>query len=221
MKLAAPAKPPATDVPAMTVQPASPARHDSHDTNETTVAAMSLPRPPLPPPLKAAPANIPAPKPAPRPAEPTESDMQSVLARLRQSGPSQAAAPAPAQPNQQATRAPDRAARPADQPALPRLTAARAALGAGRMDDAVRLLQEAQLQLVFRPVDTSAANPEGIGQGASDVARALEALSGNNVPNGMRFIDQAIGDLNGNRTNSPAALSDLRSTGYAPAYPPR
>jgi hypothetical protein len=208
----------------MTIQPpkspiASP-RHEARESNEPDTAAIDLPRPPIPPALKASPASPQGAKPAPKATEPVESDMQSVLARLRQSGP-QFASANPQQPQSSARPAETKPARAAEQPALPRLTSARSALVAGRIDDAVRLLQEAQLQLVFRPVDTTGANPEGVGQGASDVARALEALSANNVPNGVRFIDQAIGDLTGIRTNSTAAQSEMRSTGYAPAYPPR
>jgi hypothetical protein len=212
---------PAAETPAMTIQPKPTAapRQDTHSSAE--VATNTLPRP-APPPVKAAPSPPAAAKPAPKAPEPVESDMQSVLARLRQSGSAQQGPAAPAQ-NLQPARAPapTKSDRPANMPALPRLMLARAAMVANRADDAVRLLQEAQLQLVFRPVDTNGVSPDGVGQAASSVARSLEALSANNVANGIRFVDQAIANLNGNGTNSPPTQSDLRSTGYAPAYPPR
>ena len=51
-------------------------------------------------------------------------------------------------------------------PSIPRLAAARAALANGRIDDARRLLQEAQLQLVFRPVNAADEDPPLVGKGA-------------------------------------------------------
>ena len=77
------------------------------------------------------------------------------------------------------------------------------------------------MQLVFRPVDTPDANPEAAGRAASDVARALEALSANNAAGGAHYIDRAVADLNGAKASSSGAYSDFRATGYAPAYPPR
>ncbi|HEX2943325.1 MAG TPA: hypothetical protein VHO91_19890 [Rhodopila sp.] len=154
----------------------------------------------------------PVPPPVLPPPRPSTDDSQSVLARLRQGGPQ----PQPLELPRPAENRP-----PVASPALPRLSAARSALASGRADDAVRLLQEAQLQLVFRPIDTPGADPAATGQGASDVARALEALSANNVPASMRYIDHAMADLNGVKTASPTAYSGSGSTGYAPAYPPR
>ncbi len=86
----------------------------------------------------------PPPPPPPLPIRQETDDTQSVLARLRQgtSGPVRTSDP------QQSI---EPKARPVPSPSIPRLTAARAALAAGRVEDARRMLQEAQLQLVFRP----------------------------------------------------------------------
>ncbi|HQT78749.1 MAG: hypothetical protein B7Z80_20630 [Rhodospirillales bacterium 20-64-7] len=166
------------------------------------------------PPRTAPPARVAVARPVPPlvlpPPRPETDDSQSVLARLRQAGPQPLPVPRPAENRP-----------PATSPALPRLTAARSALASGHTDDAVRLLQEAQLQLVFRPIDAPGADPEATGQGASDVARALEALSANNIPASRRYIDRAMADLNGIKTTPSAAFPGSGATGYAPAYPPR
>jgi hypothetical protein len=82
-------------------------------------------------------------------------------------------------------------------------------------------MQQAQLQLVFRPVDAPGADPEAAGKAASDVAHALEALSANDIPRSRRYVDIAIDDVSGGGTNPPVQESGMRSTGYAPAYPSR
>ena len=106
-------------------------------------------------------------------------------------------------------------------PTVPELNAARAALASGRIDDARRLLQQAQLQLVFRPVSSAGEDSPAAARGAADVARALDALSANDAPLSRRYIDIAAGDLSGIATNPPLQETQIRSTGYAPAYPPR
>jgi hypothetical protein len=104
---------------------------------------------------------------------------------------------------------------------LPRLSAARAALANGQIEDARRLLQQTQLQLVFGPVDAPGDELPQAGKGAADVARALDALSANDVGLSRRYIDVAVGDLSGVATNPPVQESVRRASGYAPAYPPR
>jgi hypothetical protein len=94
-------------------------------------------------------------------------------------------------------------------------------LANGQIEDARRLLQQAQLQLVFGPVDSPVDDPPATGRGAANVARALEALSANDVPLSRRYIDVAVGDLSGNPANPPVQESVRRASGYAPAYPPR
>jgi hypothetical protein len=104
---------------------------------------------------------------------------------------------------------------------MPRLSAARDAVAKGRIDDARRLLQEAQLQLVFRPIDASGDDPSTANKAAADVARALEALSANDALLSRRYIDVAVNDLSGNGTDTVNQQPDGRASGYAPAYPPR
>jgi hypothetical protein len=161
----------------------------------------------------------PPPPPLPQPPRPAADDTQSVLARLRQLTPAPAPAPAPAQP---ADLSPPQEARPRPpSPSLSRLAAARAALSNGQIEGARRLLQEAQLQLVFRPIDAPGDEPQAAGKGASDVAHALDALSANDVPLSRRYVDAAVADISGVTTSPPIQASEGRPSGYAPAYPPR
>jgi hypothetical protein len=153
---------------------------------------------------------LPAPPPLPTPPRQEAEDAQSVLARLRQISPAQSAE-APPQVD-----ARPRVSGPS--PSLPRLNAARAALANGRIEDARRLLQEAQLQLVFGPAGDGSPSA---GRGATDVARALDALSANDVTSGRRYVEIAMGDLSGTTTNLLSQDAARRAPGYAPAYPPR
>jgi hypothetical protein len=161
---------------------------------------------------------VPAPPPLSQPAPPRQEQdpAQSVLARLRQLAP---ASP----PAQQPIPLPPADPRPrlAPSPSLPKLTAARAALASGRVEDARRLLQEVQLQLVFRPVNGAGDEAPSAGKGAADVAHALEALSGNDTALSRRYIDVAVEDLSGAGTTTPMQETQMRASGYAPAYPPR
>ena len=164
--------------------------------------------------LKPAPSPPPLPQSAPPRQE--QDPAQSVLARLRQLAP---ASP----PAQQPIPLPPADPRPrlAPSPSLPKLTAARAALASGRVEDARRLLQEVQLQLVFRPVNGAGDEAPSAGKGAADVARALEALSGNDTALSRRYVDVAVDDLSGAGTTPPVQETQMRPSGYAPAYPPR
>jgi hypothetical protein len=197
-----------------------PARRDAAKPDNVK-AEPARPEPAKPPPqkltlLKPAPAPPPPPS-QPSAASPDTDDAQSVLARLRQLGPA-AAPPQPALPTPPMEPKP----RPAPSPSLSRLTAARAALASGRVEDARRLLQEAQLQLVFRPVNAAGDDSPAAGKGAADVAHALDALSANDVPLSRRYIDIALDDLSGSATNPPVQETQVRPpSGYAPAYPPR
>ncbi|HEY4042232.1 MAG TPA: hypothetical protein VGM32_10390 [Rhodopila sp.] len=140
-------------------------------------------------------------------------DAQSVLARLRQLAPSPPPVDTPSPPEAKP--------RQASLPLVPRLNAARAALANGQIEDARRLLQQAQLQLVFGPINAPEDAPPTSGKGALDVAHALDALSANDITLSRRYIDVALGDLSGNPTNPPIQESNRRISGYAPAYPPR
>jgi hypothetical protein len=147
-------------------------------------------------------------KPPPPRARADTDDTQSVLARLRQLAP--ATPPTPAE-----------GAERVSSPSLPGLVAARSALASGQVEDARRLMQQAQLQLVFRPMDGPGPDPAAAAKGASDVAHALEALSANDVPRSRRYVEIAIGDVSGTATNLPVQESGMRPSGYAPAYPSR
>lgn len=208
-------QPTAPQPAAIPVEPAKP---------EPVRAAPHTPEPPKPAVQKLAsvkPAPAPAPLPQVSPPRPAVDDTKSVLTRLRQQS--------PASPPAQAQDAPPAAEpklRAPPSPSVPRLAAARAALLNGRVEDARRLLQEAQLQLVFRQVETVGEDPSSAAsstanRGAANVARALEALSANDVPLSRRYIDVAVNDLSGNATDAPVQQTDRRTPGYAPAYPPR
>jgi hypothetical protein len=154
----------------------------------------------------------------PRPARPAPGDdhLRSVLARLRQS-----AGPPPVGLGE-----PEPAADAPPPPALGRLAAARAALAGGRTEDARRLLQDAQVMLVFRPIapEGDAAGAPGAAAGAGDVARALAALGGNDPGLCLRYVDRAVGDLEGAAPQPiarPPVPGPSGPSGYAPAYPPR
>jgi hypothetical protein len=68
------------------------------------------------------------------------------------------------------------------------LVQARDALNAGRVQEAQRLLQVVQLQLVFRP-----SGQADRGQGAGEVGRTLAALAAGDTGQATRYLDQAIG----------------------------
>jgi hypothetical protein len=104
---------------------------------------------------------------------------------------------------------------------MTRVTTARAALVNGRVDEARRLLQEAQLLLVFRPIGTNADEAVVSGRGAADIAHALEALGGNDMLQSRHYMDRAIAVMSGAPVDTPERETVSRSTGYAPAYPPR
>jgi len=151
------------------------------------------------------------PPPVTRSPRPESEDAQSVLARLRQIAPG--AAPVQDLPQQ--------AERPVRGPSpwLKRLIAARAALAAGQIEDGRRLLQEVQLQLVFRPVN-AAEDSAAAGRAARDVAHALEALAGNDLVQSRNYIDRAVGDGTGGAGEAPGREAASPHAGYAPAYPP-
>jgi len=209
---------------------ALPERHETRLEPRPSIVARTEPAKPEAAEREASGTNAPKPvvqKPAPvKPlpvAQPPQNhpdidDTKSVLARLRQQPPVPAPLPAP---QQDASRLPEPPPRPNPSPFVPRLTAARAALTSGRVEEARRLLQEAQLQLVFRPAEVAGEDSASAARGAADVARALEALSGNDAALSRRYIDVAVNDLSGNAAEPPVQQTDRRISGYAPAYPPR
>lgn len=118
---------------------------------------------------------------------PAEFDARAaVLARLRRQAPSRGGT-AHVVPE-------ERPLAPVEQPVPPprqRLLDARTALAAGRVGDAEKLLQQAQVQLVLRPVslsqDASATGSVAAGQ----VAEALSMLGAGDMQHAMHYINLA------------------------------
>ena len=69
---------------------------------------------------------------------------------------------------------------------------ARTALVAGRTDDARHLLEEAQVQLVFRPVSPSQDSSATGSVAAGQVAEALSMLGAGDVLHAIRYINLAV-----------------------------
>jgi hypothetical protein len=69
---------------------------------------------------------------------------------------------------------------------------ARAALEAGRVEEARQYLEEAQLQLVFRPVTPTAGEAIGGSRVAGDVASALSMLGAGNIGGALGYVERAM-----------------------------
>jgi hypothetical protein len=185
-------------------RPASPAAAGSGPERRDT------PKPPLPPPA-------PKPKAETAAARVEPDEMSSVLARLRQR-PYGAA-----QPDNAAQQGEARSVSEAPRPpslARQRLERARTALLDGRTDDARRLLQEVQVQLVFRPIGPGVEDAPPAGQGAAAVARALGSLGGDPAQS-QQLIERAIEEVAGTSSQGIESASGPSTGGYAPAYPSR
>ncbi len=190
--------------PARTVTPPPPAAVAVPDHHDVFIPPpVPSAAPPAPPPtvtIQTAKPRRAAPlPPASSPIE-NQDTLRSVMARLRQQPLDR---PPPAIPQQPA------AIPPLQPPQLPsrsheRLLQARAALQAGHIQDAMRLLQEAQVQLVFRPIapDGTQADPE---QSAADVAHALEALGANDLARSHDYIDKALDSTSAGAARRPTA----------------
>lgn len=142
-------------------------------------------------------------------SQPDASDTGSaefVLERLRQHPPVQAAAaPAPAA-------GAELGARPAGAPGFheprhissrERLMMARDALAGGRTADARQLLEEAQLQLVFRPIGPDDEQPPPGNREASLVGDALRSLGAGDPQRAIVAVDQALAGGQGAPAASP------------------
>jgi len=129
--------------------------------------------------------------PSAKPAQSTADLPDSVLNRLRRE--SRTRTPVEQPVGQDVANA--RPADPAMQaPAPPRerLSDARAALAAGHTDEARQLLEQAQVQLVLRPVGPSDGASATTSVAAGQVAEALSMLGAGDVPHAMQYIDLAI-----------------------------
>jgi hypothetical protein len=71
---------------------------------------------------------------------------------------------------------------------------ARAALQAGRVEEARQYLEEAQLQFVFRPVTPTSDDNPGSSRVAGEVASALSMLGAGNVRGAVVYIDRAAAE---------------------------
>jgi hypothetical protein len=100
----------------------------------------------------------------------------------------------------------------AQQPTGPheRLQMARAALQAGRVGEAQQYLEEAQLQLVFRPVMPTGDDASVGSRTAGDVASALSMLGSGNISAALYYVDRAMGHMR------PAAFSSQGSYSAGP-----
>jgi hypothetical protein len=128
----------------------------------------------------------------PPPAEPDA--REAVLNRLRRQAPSrndtvQVASQqvAPQLSSDAARTDPPRAASPRQ-----RLMEARTALAAGRTEEAQRLLEQAQVQLVLRPVGPSQEPVGGGSVAAGQVAEALSMIGAGDVLHAIRYINLAV-----------------------------
>ena len=57
------------------------------------------------------------------------------------------------------------------------------------------MLEEAQLQLIFRPVGPNGQAESSGSQSATDVARALSALGAGRSDAALRYLDQAMAEM--------------------------
>jgi hypothetical protein len=69
---------------------------------------------------------------------------------------------------------------------------ARTALAAGRTEEAQRLLEQAQVQLVLRPISPSQDAPVGGSVAAGQVAEALSMLGAGDLLHAIRYINLAV-----------------------------
>ena len=137
--------------------------------------------------------------------EPSAADTdatRSVIERLRNQ-PEPPPAPEPA-----VATAAERPAQPAFAEARrvaprDRLAKARGAIAAGRIAEAQQLLEEAQLQLVFRPLTPAGGDPSTASRSAGQVAGALTMLGSGYPGRAVQFIDQALGESGGAPVAAP------------------
>jgi hypothetical protein len=132
--------------------------------------------------------NLPKPPPTLTQGQPKQvasdfSAAQAVLDRLRRD-----TGTAPPEQNLQSA--------PPAKSAQERLSGARMALVVGRIDDARRLLEQAQVQLAFHPPEGGAIPSTG-SVAAGDVAEALSMLNAGDIQDALQYIDLAMGQRGG------------------------
>jgi predicted nucleic acid-binding Zn-ribbon protein len=142
---------------------------------------------------------------------------ESVLDRLRQQPAAQpAAAPGPTAPPGPTATSTFR--EPRHLSSRERLVMARDALAAGRTADARQLLEEAQLQLVFRPVGPDDEQPPPGNREASLVSDALRSLGAGDPQRAMVAVDQALAGGQAAQAGSPSYGSPPQVSWQAPSY---
>ncbi len=150
--------------------------------------------------------------------------MDSVLNRLRHGSASTASRTAPASPDI-AARAPETDVRGDEQRVMraaneaygqprqigprARLGMAQASLAAGHIDEARQYLEEAQLQLVFRPVTPTGDEASGSSRIAGDVASALSMLGSGNIGGALDYVNRAMGDARPNGFPPPQGYGNV------------
>jgi hypothetical protein len=111
-------------------------------------------------------------------------------------------------------------------PAAPdRLMQARAALAAGRLEEGRQLLEQAQVQLVLRPVGPEGNSP-GSSVAAGQVAEALSMLGAGDARRAVHYIDLAMAQTRGGQAggvqpitaNGPSASARPMQPGYGFGY---
>ena len=204
--------------------PAQPAQSK----DEAVAQGRGQSREPAPPAVQSPPQKIaatPAPKPtsAAKPSAPD--DREQVIQRLRREAnnkPSTAPQPPRATqlPNeatvQPAAPPPQPAGQPAGPPPQERLLEARNAAAAGRLDEARHLLQQAQVQLVLRPVSPWQNAPAGGSVAAGQVAEALSMLDAGDLPHAIQYINLAVAQAGWPREITASSVSPPGQGAYYP-----
>ena len=107
---------------------------------------------------------------------------------------------------------------PAPPPKSPqaRLTDAHSALTVGRIDDARRLLEQAQVQLAFRPIAPDGDMASSGSVAAGDVAEALSMLNAGDVRDALRYTELAM-----QRSGSAEmqTITDAQQSPYREGWP--
>jgi hypothetical protein len=146
-------------------------------------------------------------------------DREQVLQRLRhETAKSKSAAPAPDAlvPNETTAQPAPLSQEPGGPPAQERLLEARNAAAAGRIDEARHLLQQAQVQLVLRPVSPWQSAPAGGSVAAGQIAEALSMLDAGDLPHAIQYINLAVAQASWTREITASSASAAGQGTYYP-----